>query len=127
MKKTQVISHCPVCNEDMIITSLHCSKCNIEINGQFGLSRLNMLSKEQIEFVEIFLKNHGNIKAIEKELNISYPTVKRNLNDILQRMGYDVVNSENKDIMSRNEILEKLANKEISFEKANELLKQRGE
>ncbi|MGB4695551.1 MAG: DUF2089 family protein, partial [Bacilli bacterium] len=68
-----------------------------------------------------FLKNQGSIKAIEKEMNISYPTVKKMLNEVLLALGLDV--EEDRGSQQRNEILEKLARKEISFEEANALLK----
>ena len=74
-----------------------------------------------MEFVLTFLKNQGSIKAIEKEMNISYPTVKKMLNEVLLALGLDV--EEDRGSQRRNEILEKLARKEISFEEANALLK----
>src|SRR5690606_40613503 len=78
----------------------------------------------QLNFVEVFLKNSGSIKAIEKDLNISYPTVKKLLNEVLNTMGYDVSDDINsKDSLKRQEILDKLAAKEISYEEATNLLK----
>ena len=121
MKKREVIAKCPVCSEELAITRLHCQHCDIEITGNFKLSRLNYLNKEQLQFVEVFLKNQGSIKAIEKELNISYPTVKKLLGDVLISLGYDV--QENEKALQRSEVLDQLANKEISFEEANDLLK----
>lgn len=123
--KKEVISNCPVCGHELSITRLHCNHCDIEITGDFVLSRLNYLNKEQLNFVLTFLKNQGNIKAIEKDLNVSYPTVKKLLNDVLSALGYEVsdVPNDNKSALQRSEILDKLANKEISFEEANNLLK----
>ena len=54
-------------------------------------------------------------------MNISYPTVKKMLNEVLLALGLDV--EEDRGSQQRNEILEKLARKEISFEEANALLK----
>lgn len=121
--KKEVISKCPVCGHDLAITRLHCHNCEIEISGDFYLNRFNSLSREQIDFVLTFLKNQGSIKAIEKELNISYPTVKKMLSDVLLTLGLDVDDNEEKLSLQRSEILDKLARKEISFEEANALLK----
>jgi len=121
--KNEVISHCPICQNELTITRLHCDKCQIEINGEFYLSKLSLLTKEQLKFVEVFLKNSGSIKSIEKELNISYPTVKKLLNDVLKTMGYDVEEDVSKDALKRQEILDKLATKEITYEEATNLLK----
>ncbi|HEY8395473.1 MAG TPA: DUF2089 domain-containing protein [Bacilli bacterium] len=125
MLKKEVISKCPVCGHDLSITRLHCNHCEIEITGDFYLSKLNSLTREQLDFVLVFLKNQGSIKAIEKELDISYPTVKKILNEILLALGFDGVEemSENRLSMQRNEILDKLARKEISFEEASDMLK----
>jgi hypothetical protein len=124
--KKEVISRCPICGNELSITRLHCPSCQIEINGEFSLSRLNYLTKEQIQFVELFLKNQGNIKAIEKDLNISYPTVKKILNEVLVAMGFEP-NSDQMDTsksLQRQEILDRLARKEIPFEEASALLKE---
>lgn len=121
MKKI-VISKCPICNEELTIERLRCDHCGISIDGDFTLSNIAKLNAEQLLFVEMFLKNQGNIKAVEKEMNISYPTVKKILNEVLITLGYDKVKDSVSD--KRREILEKLANKEISFEEANEKLKK---
>jgi hypothetical protein len=122
--KKEVISKCPICGDELSITRLHCHNCGVEINGDFALSKLCRLSKEQLTFVLLFLKNQGNIKAIEKDMNISYPTVKKILSEVLVNLGYDVCEEEvGKTAVQRQEILDKLANKEISFDEANQMLK----
>jgi hypothetical protein len=125
LKRKEVISNCPVCQHELSITRLHCNNCNIEITGDFNLSRLNYLSKDQLHFVELFLKNQGSIKSVEKEMNISYPTVKKLLNEVLLALGYDVDENmnENKTTIQRQQILDRLANKEISFDEATNLLR----
>ncbi|HOI47619.1 MAG TPA: DUF2089 domain-containing protein [Bacilli bacterium] len=133
--KKQVIPVCPICKENLMITGVHCHSCGITINGEFTLSKFDYLSSEQLKFVEIFIKNQGNIKAIEKEMNISYPTVKRLLSEAIIALGYETVDEfepspvyqpykPNKpDKPSKNEILKRVADKEISVEEAIVLLK----
>lgn len=130
-QKKEVISKCPVCKNDLTITKLHCDHCQIEISGEFSLSRLNYLSKEQLEFVELFMRTQGNIKSIEKEMGVSYPTVKKILNEVLASMGYEYLEDSaklNEQVEAakkeRQSVLDKLAAKEIAFEKAMELLKK---
>lgn len=120
--KNEVISKCPICTQQLTIRSLHCDHCDIDISGEFMLSPLSMLNKEQLAFVETFLINQGSIKAVEKELNVSYPTVKKMLNDILMSLGYKV-NEEEIDTR-RVEILDRLAKREITYEEAMKLLKE---
>ena len=121
--KNEVIGTCPVCSHRLSVTRLSCSHCHTEITGDFALSKFSYLDKEELNFVETFMKAEGNIKEMERLLNISYPTVKKMLNNVLNKMGYEskpVIN------VDETEILEKLKNKEISVKEAAELLKGNG-
>lgn len=124
MKKS-VIGTCPICKEDLYVKTLKCSNCDTELSGEFSLSPFDYLTKEQIEFALVFIKNQGNIKGIEKSLNISYPTVKKNIDDLCKALGFvssgddDVIQKEE---LSRDEVKRKLKNGEISFEEAEQLL-----
>lgn len=82
------LTNCPRCNDTMIISQLKCPNCALTINADILHSRFALLPKEQLEFIEIFLKNQGSIKAVEKELGISYPTVKKKLNEVLLNLGH---------------------------------------
>ena len=116
-----VIGECPICNHDLFVTKLECSNCHTKISGQFQLSKFNYLSKEHLYFIELFIKNKGSIKQLEKELNVSYPTVKKMLDEVIVQLGYTVTEEENDP--KKDEILQKLANGEISSEEALKLLK----
>ena len=122
-----VPGNCPVCGGEMIITRLRCPECDIAIEGRFSLGRLALLTPEQIEFVEVFLRCEGKITRVEKELNISYPTVRSRLNDVIGGMGYEVSGSdaENEELSAeqRRQVLDDLANGRISSEQAVELLR----
>lgn len=117
--KNQIIGNCPVCGDMLHVTRLECGSCNTSINGEFYLSKFSYLKKEQIYFIEVFLKNKGNIKQVEKELNISYPTVKKNLDDVVRALGYTVESSTN-----NMDVLSKLESGELSPKEATELLKK---
>lgn len=99
-KVNPVISICPVCKHDLHVERLHCSNCHTSIEGSFTLSKFNYLETEKLYFIEVFIKNRGNIKAIEKELNISYPTVKKMLDEVIVGLGYTV--SDDDDIFAKN-------------------------
>lgn len=89
-KKHPVLTTCPVCKHELNVVKLHCEHCDTEVTGTFSLSKFNYLETEKLYFIEIFIKNRGNIKAIEKELNISYPTVKKMLDEVIVGLGYSV-------------------------------------
>ncbi len=119
-----IITKCPICNENLTVTKLMCPSCKTEISGNFKLSKFNYLSEEQINFALVFIKNAGNIKGIEKELNISYPTVKKNLDDLILALGFSNTNVGNKPYSSREEILQALKDDLISYEEAKRLLEE---
>ncbi len=115
-----VIGECPICQSDLIVKKLQCTSCKTEISGEFQLSKFSYLSKEHLYFIEVFIRNKGNIKHIEKELGISYPTVKRNLDEVIVSLGYEVSNEEK---ANKNEIFIKLENGEITATEAARLMK----
>ena len=116
-----VIGECPICKHDLLVTKLECTNCHTEISGQFQLSKFNYLSKEHLYFIELFIKNKGSIKQLEKELNVSYPTVKKMLDEVIVHLGYTVETDE--DQAKKDDILQKLASGEINSEEALKLLK----
>jgi len=69
---------------------LACPACSSELHGNFPLPRLARLPRELQDVVEVFLRCRGNIKEVERELGISYPTVSKKLdaiNALLDVMG----------------------------------------
>jgi len=122
MKRT-VLGRCPVCSSKLKVVRLQCDHCKTGIDGNFTLDKFSYLSDEQKEFIEIFVKNRGNIKEIEKDLGISYPTVRRSLDQVIEALGYSVKPSEEE--VNKKDILEKLSTGELTSEEA--LKKLRGE
>lgn len=122
-----VPARCPVCGEEMIITRLHCPACDVTVEGRFALGgRLALLTPEQLEFVEVFLRCDGKIKRVEDELGVSYPTVRSRLNEIILALGYEIPRGEAGEEPSpeqRRRVLDDLAAGVISPEQAIELLR----
>jgi len=126
-KTYPVMSECPVCQHDLEVVRLACTNCGTELKGRFTLSKFNYLNTEKLYFIEIFVKNRGNIKAIEKELGYSYPTIKKMLDDVIEELGYSTSGEEEKEDddepkKSKIEILNMIDKGEISVEEASKLL-----
>lgn len=118
-----VIGRCPVCGDNTIVTKIHCKKCGTTIEGKFDICKFCRLTQEQKEFIDVFIKCRGNIKDVEKELRISYPTVKNRLEDVAEALGYKQ-NQNTEDVsIQRIDILERVNKGEISVDEALELLK----
>jgi hypothetical protein len=82
-----VISTCPVCEGELTISRLHCRSCGTALEGEFGVGRFGRLSKEQMSLLESFLRSRGNLKEMERELGISYPTVRGRVDALVRALG----------------------------------------
>lgn len=122
--KNKIIGKCPICSQNLTVTELTCNMCNTKISGNFTLSKFDYLTPSQQEFALIFLKNAGNIKMVEKELNISYPTVKKNIDDLISALGFEKINVSAIEKPTKEEVLKALKNGEIGFDEAEKILEE---
>ena len=126
----EALGKCPVCGQNTEVTSISCNECGTRIEGHFQLCRFCRLSGEQKFFIETFIKCRGNIKEVEKEMGISYPTVRNRLEDAANALGYSnaneqaILQSEAEISEHRKEILDQLENGQITVEEALDLLKE---
>ena len=118
----EVLGKCPVCNSDTYVAKINCPTCNTTIEGQFDLCKFCRLTSEQKLFIDVFIKCRGNIKEVEKELGVSYPTVKNRLEDVANALGHKS-EEEPDEGTKRKGILDRVYNGEISVDDALELLK----
>ena len=84
-----VLSQCPVCQADLVITKLHCRNCETSIEGDFFSGPFAQLSRDQLNFVETFVRCEGKLNRMEGELNLSYPTIRNRLHEIIRALGYE--------------------------------------
>jgi hypothetical protein len=117
-----VPTECPVCHDDLLVTRLACRNCGTALEGRFTMGRLLQLTPEQLYFVEIFLRSEGKLNRVQEELGLSYPTVRSRLVDVIRALGYEVGGERESDDQRRQEILERLARRDISSEEAFRLL-----
>jgi hypothetical protein len=125
--RNQMLGRCPVCNSGLDVTRLHCPHCDTGIDGHFAVCKFCQLPAEQKAFSEVFIKCRGNIKEVEKELGISYPTVRNRLETLIESLGYQaqpVVKDDPEAREKRKQILEELNEGKISSEEAIEQLRE---
>lgn len=83
----RMISSCPCCHETLRISTLQCPGCGTEIKNDFELSRFDLLDDNQYDFLLSFLKCRGSLKDVQTERDISYPTAKKQLDELLQALN----------------------------------------
>lgn len=125
--RNQMLGRCPVCNSGLDVTRLHCAHCNTAIEGRFQVCKFCQLPADQKAFVEVFIKCRGNIKEVEKELGISYPTVRSRLETVIESLGYrpqPVPKDDPEAKEKRKVILEDLNSGKLSSEEAIAMLRK---
>jgi hypothetical protein len=83
-----MLTLCPVCGEKLAVARLTCRSCSTSIEGQFDFGTLGRLTVEQLAFVETFVRCEGKLNRMEREVGLSYPTLRSRLADVIRQMGY---------------------------------------
>lgn len=117
-----VIARCPICAQALAVTRLECAGCGTRLEGTFSLGRFHRLADEQLEFLETFIRARGNFKDVERELGLSYPTVRGRLDAVIRALGFASAAEPDRDAERRKEILKELADGKIAPDDAAALL-----
>src|SRR6478736_5575473 len=83
-----VISTCPICSGELAVTRLQCASCGTSLEGDFSVGRFGRLTREQLTLLESFLRSRGNLREMERELGISYPTVRSRVEALVRALGF---------------------------------------
>ena len=114
--------NCPACGRGMEVSVYSCPACEVEVRGSFMAGALGGLKPEQVEFVKTFLQCRGNIKEVERELGISYPTVRNRLDAVIKSLGLTPAAEIEAEQEERAGVLDQLEKGEIDAEEAAKLL-----
>lgn len=120
----QIPQSCPSCASPLVVTQLTCTSCGTGVVGKFELSPFFRLSNESLKFLEVFVRNRGNVKEMERETGESYWTIRRRLDEVITEMGNEEEPKPDDKSASRQEILGRLSRGEISVQEATKLLSQ---
>ena len=131
-----VIATCPVCSQELSVTRLHCRSCGTTLEGDFTVGRFGRLSREQLALLESFLRSRGNLRDMERELGISYPTVRSRVEALVRTLGFGpradgdepetTTETPADRAAARQAILERLARHEIGAEDAADAIRALG-
>ena len=115
---------CPSCSSPLVVTQLTCTVCGTGVIGKFELSPFFRLSPESLRFLEVFVRNRGNVKEMERETGESYWAIRRQLDEVIAEMGIQPPEPEDDLSTRRQEILARLSRGEIDVQEAAKLLSQ---
>ena len=137
-----VISTCPVCEHELSVTRLHCRECGTTLEGEFSVGRFGRLNRDQLGLLESFLRSRGNLREMERELGLSYPTIRGRVETLVRILGLggspdaaepasrvaDGPSTAEAEViaMERRRVLERLARREIGAEEASAVLRGLG-
>lgn len=116
----------PVTGQKLIITELATEDGAITIRGKFRVPEVAKIDRAHQEFLEVFLRSRGVISSVEKELGISYPTVRARLDALLEALDYKPIKEDRKngkDSAAKRAILEQLEQGQITAEEAKAQLR----
>jgi hypothetical protein len=115
---------CPVCHGELLVTRVVCRECETAIEGRFESGPFSRLNEEQLHFVEAFVRNEGKITRMEEEFNLSYPTIRSRLHDVIRALGYEPGKDSSAALTEeeRRKILEDLDSGKITSEEAMRML-----
>ncbi|MCL4493345.1 MAG: DUF2089 domain-containing protein [Firmicutes bacterium] len=72
-------------------------------------------------FLKVFVLSRGNLKEIERILGISYPTVRNKLDQLVEAFQGNSAEEQSRPL-SRNDVLQRIAKKELSISEGLEIL-----
>lgn len=125
----KLLEMCPACAGELIVTQQTCVRCGTSVVGEFKPTIFARLSPENLAFLELFIKNKGNVKEMEREMGESYWAIRNRINEIIEELGLEKKNVEPAESIvdikeQRQAILNRLDQGEINVDEATEMLKQ---
>ena len=119
------VAACPSCGRELVTRRYECPDCALGIDGEFARNRFSRLSGTAQEFLLLFLQARGNLREVERELSLSYPTVRNRLDAVIRELGLEPGAKWSRDeiALERKSILEELEQGKLKPEEAEELLK----
>jgi len=85
----KILEKCPTCGGEFAVTELTCTTCDTVVRSQYSPCPFCRLSPEDVEFMLVFVRNRGNVKDMERELGVSYWTIRGRLNEVITSMGLE--------------------------------------
>lgn len=84
---SRIISKCPSCGGHQVkVAKIECTDCQTRFEGSFEIPALLRLSEDELRFSLAFIKCSGSLKEMATLENVSYPTMRNRLNDLIAKI-----------------------------------------
>jgi hypothetical protein len=77
---------CPSCESSLNVSQMKCGNCDTTVNGDYDLPLYLKLSREEQDFILNFFLSSGSIKEMAKQADLSYPTMRNKMDDLIQKI-----------------------------------------
>ncbi len=114
------MKNCPACSHPLTPVRLACGECGIKMEGEFRMPRLARLSKNSQELAESFILFGGNLKDLSADMDISYPTLRKRIDDMIAELS----TLQKRDEEEIHVILDRIEKGEIKAEEGMRLIKE---
>ena len=85
----KILESCPTCGGEFAVTELTCTNCETVVRSHYSPCPFCRLAPEDLAFMLVFVRNRGNVKEMERELGVSYWTIRGRLNEVITSMGLE--------------------------------------
>lgn len=79
-------NQCPSCEHLLNVSQLTCEHCNTTVQGNYPLPIFLKLAPKEQQFILDFFLSSGSLKEMASQQGISYPTVRNQLDDMIQHI-----------------------------------------
>ncbi len=114
------MTKCVICESDLVIAELSCKACHTGYKGTFHFPRLARLSLEEQRLAESLIEHGGNLKEMSEVLSVSYPTLKKRLNELAVSLKAKKAEDEKK----IEQILKEIEFQQMSAEEGIKLIRE---
>ena len=112
--------HCCVCDQNLKVVELGCPACGLTIKGDYQFPRLLRLSHEAMQLAETLILAGGNLKTVAEQLDISYPTLRKRVDELTATLAAMKKEDENK----INDILASMESGKMPAQQGIRLIKE---
>ncbi len=86
MAREKFSAHCQNCGGRLRAERFRCPDCALVLEGEIELPRLARLEPDDRKFIELFVLSAGSLKEVGRVLKLSYPTVRQQLDGVIERL-----------------------------------------